>query len=618
VVRGDEGREIAGFRIESEIGRGGMGVVYLAHQTYPERKVALKLLSPDLASDPAFRERFVHESNAAASIEHPNIVPVYGAGEADGQLYLAMRFIEGTDLGSLLGREGALSPERAARICAEIADALEAAHDRGLIHRDVKPGNILLDSRDRAYLTDFGLIRRTQLHTDLTKTGQFMGTIDYCAPEQIKGGEIDGRADVYSLGCVLFECLTGAPPFRRDTEVATIYAHLEEDVPKASSKRPGISPLLSSVARKAMAKRPEDRFATAGEMAKTLRGGSGPPPGRRGRSALISLGAVVALLGIGVAILASRGGEAGQPPDPAQGPAADAVPLNSLLQIDSETGEIVSEPTSIPAAPDSRPQVEVGEGGVWVLAGPTVVHVDPTDGTIVGDVSLGGSIGSSFDSIAVGSRTVWVGALPGIVRINPATDAMLRPVRLNPPGDQRPTYVALGARHAWGLTTDARLTRVDPQTGALQGTVDIGQSASALASGFDALWVTDDLGGALTRVQPDTLSSDPPIAFSGDLDAIAAGAGSVWILDSSAGVVTPVDSATSVPGSPIRVGQDPTDVAVGLGAVWVTNKGDGTISKIDPVTGNVQTFEIGGPVAAIAVDERGGTLWVVVAQLSTN
>ena len=122
-----------------------------------------------------------------------------------------------------------MSPDRAARICAEIADALEAAHERGLIHRDVKPGNILLDSRDRAYLTDFGLIRRTQLHTDITKTGQFMGTVDYCAPEQIKGGEIDGRADVYSLGCVLYECLTGAPPFRRDSEVATIYAHLEED-----------------------------------------------------------------------------------------------------------------------------------------------------------------------------------------------------------------------------------------------------------------------------------------------------------------------------------------------------------------------------------------------------
>jgi streptogramin lyase/predicted Ser/Thr protein kinase len=610
-VQEDEGREIAGFRIESEIGRGGMGVVYLANQSFPERKVALKLLSPDLASDPAFRERFVHESNAAASTEHPNIVPVYGAGEADGQLYLAMRYIEGTDLASLLEREGALSPERAARICTEIADALEVAHDRGLIHRDVKPSNILLDSRDRAYLTDFGLIRRTQLHTSVTKTGQFMGTVDYCAPEQIKGGQIDGRADVYSLGCVLFECLTGSPPFRKDSEVATIYAHLEEDVPKANSKRPQISPLLSSVVTKAMAKRPEDRFGTAGEMAEALRGGSGAPPGARRRSMLIGLGAVLMLLVIGIAILASRGGETREPPIAAENPAEPTVPRDSLVQIDAKTGEIVSV-ARILTTSQTLPQIEVGEGGVWLLVGPTVTHVDPTDGTIVGTVDLGANAGATFDSIAVGSRTVWVGALPGLVRINPATDQMLRPVRLMPPGVQQPTYVALGAGRAWGLTSDAHLTHVDPQTGAMQETADVGQGASALASGFNALWIADNLQGTLTKVEPETLDADKPIPVSGDLDAVAAGAGSVWILDSSAGVVIPVDPATSLPRSPIRVGLYPTDVAVGLGAVWVTDIEDGTISKIDPVTGKVEAFEIGAPMSAIAVDKRSGTLWVAV------
>ncbi|MGA9159776.1 MAG: hypothetical protein WB297_02770 [Actinomycetota bacterium] len=227
-------------------------------------------------------------------------------------------------------------------------------------------------------------------------------------------------------------------------------------------------------------------------------------------------------------------------------------------------------------------------------------------------MDLGANAGATFDSIAVGSRTVWVGALPGIVRINPATDQMLRPVRLMPPGVQQPTYVALGAGRAWGLTPDAHLTRVDPQTGAMQGTADVGQSASALASGFDALWVADSLHGTLTKVEPGTLDSDAPIPVSGDLDAVATGAGSVWILDSSAGVVIPVDPATSLPGSPIRVGLHPTDVAVGLGAVWVTNIEDGTISKIDPVTGKVEAFEIGAPVAAIAVDKRSGTLWVAV------
>jgi streptogramin lyase len=190
---------------------------------------------------------------------------------------------------------------------------------------------------------------------------------------------------------------------------------------------------------------------------------------------------------------------------------------------------------------------------------------------------------------------------------------MLRPVVLNSPGFLQQSFVAVGAGSAWGLTTDARVTRVDPQTGATKGTVDIGQSASGLSSGFDALWIADSLQGTLTRIEPETLDPDAPIAVSGELDAIAAGEGSVWILDSSAGVVTPVDPATSLPGSPIRVGLRPTDVAVGLGAVWVTNNGDGTISKIDPVTGNVETFEIGAPVAAIGVDEQSGTFWVAVA-----
>jgi virginiamycin B lyase len=221
----------------------------------------------------------------------------------------------------------------------------------------------------------------------------------------------------------------------------------------------------------------------------------------------------------------------------------------------------------------------------------------------------------AFDSIAVGSRTVWVGALPGIVRINPATDRELPPVRLNPPGSRQQTFVALGAGSAWGLTTDARVTRVDPDTGAAKGTEKVGQSASGLSSGFDALWIIDNLQGTLTRVEPDTLDPDTPVAVTGDLDAIATGEGSVWILDSSAGVIIPIDPATSLPGSQIRVGLGPTDVAVGLGAVWVTNNGDGTISKIDPVTGNVEAFEIGAPVAAIALDERSDTVWVAIAQL---
>jgi serine/threonine-protein kinase len=247
------GTEIAGFRIESLIARGGMGELYLATQSFPERKVALKLLPQDLAKDPAFRERFVRESHAAASLEHPNIVPVYGAGEFEGELWISMRYVEGEDLRGLLDRQGALHSERAAGICAQVADALQEAHEHGLVHRDVKPSNILISRGDRAYLTDFGLIRRTNLETDLTKTGQFMGTVDYVAPEQIRGGDVDGRADVYSLGCVLHECLMGEPPFHRDTEVATLFAHLEDPPPKPSAKRPELPAAFDYIVAKSMA-----------------------------------------------------------------------------------------------------------------------------------------------------------------------------------------------------------------------------------------------------------------------------------------------------------------------------------------------------------------------------
>ena len=273
------GTEIAGFRIESVLARGGMGVVYIAEQSSPKRKVALKLLAPELASDPAFRQRFIHESDATGSTEHPNIVPIYAAGEASGQLYIAMRYVEGTDLRALIDQEGALPLDRVVGIVSQVAAALDAAHSRGLVHRDVKPGNVLLSQGsigpDVAYLCDFGLIRRTEVRTGFTKTGQFMGSVDYCAPEQIRGEKVDGRGDVYSLGCLAYECLTGEAPFRRDTEVATLYAHLNEPPPVPSSRRPELTIALDPVVGKAMAKDPGERYQTAGEFAAATRSAAG-------------------------------------------------------------------------------------------------------------------------------------------------------------------------------------------------------------------------------------------------------------------------------------------------------------------------------------------------------
>lgn len=270
------GTELAGFRIEALIGRGGMGVVYRAEQMRYGRKVALKVLAPELAADLSFRERFEQEWRTAARLEHPNIVPIYEAGEADGVLYIAMRYVEGIDLTALLGRHGRLDPRRALGIVGQVGVALDAAHAQGLVHRDVKPGNILLASGsglegDHVYLTDFGVAKQTSTPSGLTKTGLFIGTIDYAAPEQIEGKPLDGRADVYALGCVLYQCLTGALPYEKESEVAMIYAHLMEPPPSLQAKRPDLPAELDRVIAKALAKSPDDRYPTCRALVEDAR-----------------------------------------------------------------------------------------------------------------------------------------------------------------------------------------------------------------------------------------------------------------------------------------------------------------------------------------------------------
>ncbi len=243
-----------------------MGEVYLAEEVELGRKVALKLLARELTEDDRFRERFLRESRLAASLNHPHIVPVYRAGESDGVLFIAMHYVEGTDLGRLLrGHERGLDPGHAASIIEQLADALDAAHERGLIHRDVKPANVLIAERRRGghcYLADFGLTRHSSSQSRLTATGDFMGTVDYAAPEQILGREqVDHRVDVYSLGCVLYECLTGTTPFRGDRDYAVMWAHVHSPVPTVTDKTAGLPAELDTVIGRALAKSPDDRYA---------------------------------------------------------------------------------------------------------------------------------------------------------------------------------------------------------------------------------------------------------------------------------------------------------------------------------------------------------------------
>jgi ketosteroid isomerase-like protein len=256
-----EGAHIAGCRIESVAGRGGMGIVYRATQLSLARPVALKLIAPEHAADAGFRERFERESRMAAAIDHPNIIPVYAAGEEDGRLYLAMRWVEGTDLHRLLREHGRLEPIRAARIIDQVGGALDAAHAAGLVHRDVKPANVLL-SGEHAYLADFGLTRLAGSNDTMTTAGHFLGTVDYMAPEQFQNGEVDARTDVYALGCVLYAAMTGGPPFPRDTVPQTILAHLNDEAPKPT----GVPKALHRVLARALAKAPEDRYPSAGDL----------------------------------------------------------------------------------------------------------------------------------------------------------------------------------------------------------------------------------------------------------------------------------------------------------------------------------------------------------------
>ena len=273
------GTRIGGYEVESFLGRGGMGVVYRARHTRLGRLVALKVLVPELAADETFRTRFVRESQMAASIDHPNVIPIYDADEIGGVLFLAMRYVEGTDLKVMIERDGALDLQTSLSVISQIAGALDAAHDLGLIHRDVKPANVLVERADdgdtHIYLTDFGLTKHGSSRSGITKTGAFIGTIDYIAPEQIEGNPVDARTDVYALGCVLYECLTGDVPFKKDADVAVMYAHMMDPRPKATDSKPELPPAVDVVLARAMARQPEDRYPSAGALADDLQASLG-------------------------------------------------------------------------------------------------------------------------------------------------------------------------------------------------------------------------------------------------------------------------------------------------------------------------------------------------------
>jgi serine/threonine-protein kinase len=278
------GSELGAYRLTEQIGQGGMGVVYKGEHTATGQVCALKVLTPELAREEGFRHRFERESAYAGSLDHPNVVSVFEAGEEDGVLYMAMQYVDGTDLKALLAAEGALDPARAVRMLSQVASALDSAHATGLLHRDIKPGNIMIepggnpDGSERCYLTDFGLSKNPSSDSfALTAAGSFVGTIDYTAPEQILAKPFDHRVDVYSLGCVLYEALTGDVPFPKARDVEVLYGHIQDPPPRLTEKRPDVPPALDDVIATAMAKDPDDRYQSCTALMDAARAAAGVP-----------------------------------------------------------------------------------------------------------------------------------------------------------------------------------------------------------------------------------------------------------------------------------------------------------------------------------------------------
>ena len=407
------GSEIAGYRIEGVLGRGGMGVVYCAVQRRLDRMVALKLIAPAFAQDPGFRERFERESRIAASIEHPNVIPVHEAGEHDGLLFISMRFVDGTDLRALISEEGRLEPRRAAGLVSQVAAALDAAHARGLVHRDVKPANVLVAPGDHAYLTDFGLSKHAASAAGLTGTGQFVGTLDYIAPEQLAGERVDARTDVYALGCVLFETLTGQVPFPRDSDPAKLWAHMNEPPPRPSEIAPSVPERFEPVIVRALEKQPDDRYASAGDLGRaavaaaedrdasepermvavgeaapaattgeatrvspapaTAVSRSKPAGGATRRAAVIALLSAIAAVAVTLGILALTGG--GGDDDGSSSPPAETGQAGVLT-----TAEVEDRVTAFSSLFTAEQAEEIGRllapGGSYSFAGETLARDD--------------------------------------------------------------------------------------------------------------------------------------------------------------------------------------------------------------------------------------------------
>jgi YVTN family beta-propeller protein len=650
------GDVFAGHRVEGVAGRGGMGVVYRAVQLDLDRPVALKLIAGALARNDEFRERFVGESRAAASIDHPNVIPVYYTGEHEGLLYIVMRYVEGSDLRTAVRAEGRLDPGRAARIVAQVGAALDAAHARGLVHRDVKPANVLLGADDHAYLTDFGLTKR--LHSSggaPTRPGGWVGTLGYVAPEQIRGGRVDARTDVYALGCVLFQALTGVSPYQRDSDEATLWAHLNDPPPELAQYAPGVPGTFDDVVRRALAKEPAERFPSAGDLGRAAlaaageRSPSGPervvavgaaapadeqetvasadqaptrhaptaaagdrpagdrparpaPPGARSRPPwawAAALVPVVVLAVIALVVLGGDGGENGaqRQDNPPGVPGAETPRAAGTV---AESADVGGRPN----------EVVVAGGSVWVLRSRNdrVAVLDPETGRRREESPRVGALPAAA---AAGFGKLWVARQrdPALVSIDLETRRRVgRDIAL--PAGGKVVGVAAGENAIWvGIRGNPGFVlRIDPRTRAPVRDLELPAGVQDLAVGRGGVWVIARRRSLVTRVDiRDGTRQDIQV---GDGPAgIAVGENGVWVTNSEDDTVTRIDPGSRYTQN-VQVGRTPYGVAVGGGAVWVVNRDANTLTRIDPRAVERAGRSVRVPGNPYALDVRGKQVWV--------
>jgi len=635
------GSEFAGYRIEAVAGHGGMGVVYRATQLGLDRPVALKVIVAGLLGDPRIRERFLRESRAAAAIEHPNVIPIHASGEYDGRAYIAMRFVDGDDLRERVAGSGPLAPAQAATIVARVGAALDAAHDAGLVHRDVKPANILLGAHDQVYLSDFGLARHALSDSGLTAPGGWVGTLDFVAPEQIRGQRVDGRADIYALGCVLHFALTGQVPYPRESDEARLWAHLHAAAPEPSRLAAGVPGELDEVVRHALQKRPEDRQPSAGELgaaavdaaggaaavARPKRAASSrrqrrgatvatwpdaPRARRQGPGVAIVATLVVAALGAGAAVLVTRGGGGHSHTAGAASRRATATAASATAKPAGGKEHVVSAPHvvgTIHVGP--RPvNVEVSGGKAWIAStgSPWLGYVTVHGGRYHRDLRLG--FGITDIAERRGELWVTVAVAREVVRVRASTGRQIgQPIAMI--GEPRAIDAGEGA--VWVAEQmpagPDNLVEIDPHSATIAGRLPVADGINDIRAAEGAVWVVSRRKPNLIKVSGATRTPVVSIPMGRHAERVDAGAGYVWVTNYGEDTVMRV-SPKGPKIVPVGVPSRPYGIRARADGVWVACYGDQSVVRIDPRTDRL----VGKPIRAgfnpVGVDASGDSVWV--------